>query len=455
MSKPFVTNLPTGGVAVFAGGTSMTTNMALTGNELPQGSKPLEEFKGSYDFAPADVSNDMFEKMITDAEANTILTPGITFKAEMIYGGGIGVKKVKSVDYGERSCVEVYHPEFESFYRKCRFYEHFMAACKDFTGLASAYYQISLNGPGDKIMLITAHNSRCRNTRLGWKDDRGRIKSAYINADFGRQAEKQTTTKVLPLIQTVYDPAAWLREYITNGGTARHFIYPVQYIALGAHNYYPIPDWNAARISRWLEVSKKIALMKEFMIDNIRKLKYQVDVHPDYWPMRFGQKQWDGWSETEQLSNMQNEAVRIDEYFKGIEGGNVLMTSKVLQGFNKEAESMMTITEFKQFFVDGVHVEDSQEAAANILFAIGLHTSIFGSGSSKGLGNSGSENKYAFNQRKGLVTCTREQLLSPLYMLADYNGWGQDIEFFVRDTEDLKSDSEVAPAMRDNQIPQK
>jgi len=455
MSKSHVTSLPTGGVSIISSGVSIASQMALKTSEYPQGTKPLEEFRGSYDFAPAGSNNDMFEKMLVDAEKNTIVTPGITFKSQMIYGGSIGIKQVKSDENGERVAKEIFLPDWEDFYRKSKFYEAFMGACKDLEGFGSAYYQISLNGPGDKIKLITTDNTRCRNTRIGWKDDRGRIKTAYINADFGRPAENQTKTKTLPLIQTAYDPAEWLRDYIARGGTARHFVFPVHFIALGAHNYYPIPDWNTSRASRWLDVSRKIALMKEFMIDNIQKLKYHIEVRDEYWPMRFGKKQWDSWSEKEQIDNMKTEAENLDKYLRGIEGGNVIMTSKVLTGFNKEAESMMEIHEFKQFFVDGVHVEDSQEAAANILFSLGLHTSLFGSGSSKGLGNSGSENKYAFNQRKGLIQFTREQLMGPLYLLADYNGWLKNIEFFVRDTEDLKSDSEIAPSMRDNQIPEK
>lgn len=455
MSKPFTTVLPSGGMSIISGATSMVTKGALEPNEYPQGSKPKDELKANFEFAPAGQDNMMFERMLEDAEKNTIVSPGITFKSQMIYGGSVGIKKVKADAEGKRVADEIYHAEWEDFYRKSKFFESFMAASKDLEGFGSAYYQISLNGPGDKIMLITTHNSRCRNTRLGWQDDRGRIKTAYINADFGRPAEKQTTTKQLPLIQTVYDPAEWLRDYIKKGGEARHFIFPVQFIALGAHNYYPIPDWNSARLSRWLALSSKIAAMKEFMVDNIQKLKYHIEVREEYWPMRFGKDQWAAWSEKEQISNMQSEAEALDKYLRGIEGGNVIMTSKILTGFNKEAESSMTIHEFKQFFVDGVHVEDSQEAAANILFSLGLHTSLFGSGSSKGLGNSGSENKYAFNQRKGLIQFTREQLLGPLYLVADYNQWGTNLEFFVRDTEDLKSDSEIPPAQRDNQIPEK
>lgn len=455
MSKTLTTALPTGSVSILSGHTSVLAKGVLETTDYPQGTKPAEEMRGSQDFVPAGPDNRMFEKMIEDAEQNTIVSPGITFKSQMIYGGSIGVKKVKADENGKRVSEEVFHPQWESFYRKSKFFEAFMAATKDYEGLGSGYYQVSLNGPGDTIMLITAHNSRCRNTRLGWKDARGRISNAYINADFGRPAESRTQTKKLPLIQTVFDPAEWLRNYIKSGGTARHFIFPVQFISLGAQNYYPIPDWNSARLSKWIALSGKLGAMKNFMVDNIQKLKYQIEVHPEYWPMRFGKNQWEAWSEAEQISNMKTEAEDLDKYLRGIEGGNVIMTSKVLTGFNKEAESMMTIHEFKQFFVDGVHIEDSAEAAANILFSLGLHTSLFGSGSSKGLGNSGSENKYAFNQRKALIQFTREQLLGPLYLVADYNGWGDNLEFYVRDTEDLKNDSEVPPRMRENQIPEK
>lgn len=439
--------IPGKGHLIIAGDSAFSIKDALTGKEQPRGTMPDETNKGSFDYAPAGNNDKFFEELLDDAKKSTIINPGITFKAEMLYGNGIEwVRKTSSNGIASEEVVSSGDP-FE-FNRKSNFPLHYMMAAKDLVGLGTGYYQISLNEKGDKIMAVTAHNSRCRSTRLGWRDTNGVIKNAYINADFGRSTYKKERTKTLPLINTIYDPADWLREEIARGSKQRHFIYPVQFVSLSAENYYPLPDWNTARVSDWLEVSEKIAKLKKNMIDKSMNLKLHFEFHPSYWKIRFGETQWKEWSEEEQLKQMEEEATRLDKFFKGVEGGNVFLSNKLKAAVGQDAESSVTIHEFKQNVTDGILNEDSTEATNHILFAIGLHPSTFGSGSSKGLGNSGSEGKVSYNQRKHNMAFYQQQLVNVLYTVRDYNNYGEDLHPRVKNNPDIVNDSALPPEQR-------
>lgn len=439
-----------GSGAIIATGSGLyNIKSALSKTEQPLPQKSSDTLKSSFDYAPAGDNDKMFLDMLDDAKSSTILSPGITFKAEMLYGGGVQLTELAE----DGSLKTIRSGNFAEAVRKMNLSRALMGVSKDLTGLGSGYYQISLNGPGDKIVSITSHQSRCKGTRLGWRDNNGAIAKAYLNADFGADDFEKKNTKSLLVINTLYDPADWLKTYVKDGGKERHFIYPVQLVSLAAENYYPIPDWNSARLSDWLEVQKQIAKLKKHMIVNQMNIKYQFEIHEDYWPIRFGNTIWQNWSDQERLAKMESETEAFDDFFKGVEGGSVLMTNMLKESFGKEVSSTIKINEFKPYLNDGIHVEDSQEAAANILFALGLHPSIFGSGGSKGLGNSGSEGQVSYNQRKQNIIFYQDQLIQVLYLLRDFNGYDANVFPSIRQHPDLQTLDKVSPDRRTNQQP--
>lgn len=447
-------NIPGKGMLLVGGSGSMMAKSALSTSELPKGTKPIEEDSSSFDYAPAGDADEMFEEMLKDAMASTIITPGITFKSEMLFGGGIAWGKHVKDENGNYVYSEVRDGPAIEFNKKSNIPLHMMAVNKDFTGLGTGYFQVSLNDAGDKIVMLTSHQSRCRNTRLGWRDTNGVIKHGYINAEFGRFNFDKTKTKKLRLIQTIYDPADWLRDYVKRGGKDRHFLYPIQFVSLSSENYYPLPDWNSARVSGWLKVAKNITKLKEHLMEGVMNLKYHLEVDPEYWPMRFGEEQWDSWSDETKLTEMEGEKNRLEKFFANLEGGNVFMSQMLEQAVGQDARSSIKVHEFKQQFPEGIHVEDMTEAVSHLLFSLGLHPSIFGSGGSKGLGNSGSEGRVSYDQRKQNIVFYQEQLVKPLEMVAAFNGWDKDLVPRIRMNPDMPTLNQVPPAEREISNPE-
>jgi len=449
IDAPQPIDIPGKGMLIVSKGGTAQTNMALTNRESPRGTKPVNLSTDTHEHAAWGINDDVPNKMIDDASKSTIITPGVSFKADMLYGAGVGVKLITDVDGMAQESI-ISPSEFRSFYKKSRASKAIKEALVDVTAFGIAFIQISLNEDGHKINLISCHKNRSRMVRLGKKDDNGNIKHAYINSDFGLPEYTLSKTKKLLLIPAEHDPAEWLREYLESGGKDRHFIYSVTNISLSAENYYPTPDWNTARLSKWLNVSTKIAKLKDYLMDHMMNLKYHLEFHPSYWSQKFG-NQWKEADDSEKLIMMQEEVTRIDDFLSGIEGGNVIASQSLTQIVGDKVVSALTIHEFKQFFTDGVHIEDSQEASAHLLFSLGLHTSMFGSGAKQGLSGNGSENRVSYAQRRASGQYIRDEICMVFDIVRDFNRWSnsENWEFYFKDTPDIPTADKLNPETRD------
>jgi hypothetical protein len=443
-----VTQIEGFGTVVSGKHVSARPNAALSNKEKPSGTQASEK-AGSTKYIPWGQNNDLPKKLIEDAQSSTAITPAITMASGMLYGCGVGVKKLNETPEGI-SHTKIAPLAFRNFYKHSQLHRCLKQIFTDWKTLGSAFAQISLNEKGDEIKLISAHKTRARMVRLGPQNERGVTTQAYINADFGRPDFDDKKTIAIDVIDTQYHPAEWLRQYIEKGGKKRHFIYPIQSVSLGAENYYPLPDWDSARKSKVVDLAKNILKMKDYYLQNMMNLKYHLEFHPDYWAMVYG-KEWTGADEEEKISLIQKEVDRIDKFFSGLEGGNVFGSQMLSKIVGEDLAASVRVTEFKQVFNDGVHVADLQEAMQHQLFAIGSHSSVFGSGAKQGLSGNGSENRVVYNQRKNLGQYARDEVLQLLELWRDYNNiaGSENWEFYFKDFADIPTADQLSPAVRD------
>ncbi|MNH20583.1 hypothetical protein D3C79_803600 [compost metagenome] len=78
---------------------------------------------------------------------------------------------------------------------------------------------------------------------------------------------------------------------------------------------------------------------------------------------------------------------------------------------------------------EGAYIEDSQEASAHLMRAMGLDATLVGAGPGRNMGaGSGSDKRIAFNIYVALLQPYRDVILEPLNFISDYNGWTERIE---------------------------
>lgn len=104
---------------------------------------------------------------------------------------------------------------------------------------------------------------------------------------------------------------------------------------------------------------------------------------------------------------------------------------------------MVKITRIDKEKEGGDYIEDSEEAANIVSYAMGVHPSLIGSSPGKGKSINGTEARELFTMKQALERMTRDLLLYNFYIINDVNGW--DLEYDIPDlmltTLDEKTDA--------------
>ena len=190
------------------------------------------------------------------------------------------------------------------------------------------------------------------------------------------------------------------------------------------------PDWNTARNSGWMDISKVIAMFKKYLMENQASIKYHIHIDMDYWPMRFGKEEWNKMDISQKQSAQQAELNAWKKFMKGSGGaGNVHVSSMEWLDRHQMHREFWKIEELKGHITkDGVYVEDSREASEHKISALGLHQSMIGNAPGGSLGaGSGSGNRVAFNQRLSMAKFAQDRALAPLNLIARFNGWHEKL----------------------------
>lgn len=371
-------------------------------------------------------------EVIADAEKDTVITPGVRFKTDMHFGGGIGCGVIEVDANGKEVFSYRRDQQFFDFKRKNRLHQEVYTGLYDLNYFGTAVVLMSLSNDYRQIVRYTHRLSRASNMRLGRRDAYGNFTRVFINPDFGTADYDATNTKSYP-VAPEYGAVEWIREK-----RPKVFGVVVQLIDTG-REYYPMADWHTARNSEWMKISSAIAVFKKYLMQNQFTIKYHIKVHPKFWENQFGAETWQGFDDKEKQQKASEWLGSLESFFKGEKAaGNSLMTmmETFFTGNGQQVQELVKIEELgNKFTKDGTYIEDSKEASEHKISALGLHPDIVGSSPGSRIGSgSGSGNRVAFNQRVSMSRPVQDLILYPLEIVRDYNGWNPELEFRIRES---------------------
>lgn len=414
--------------------------VAITGDgsEVLSGFKPAayvasasksEDKDQSSDFILAGSDDKFFVNLWENAESDTVIMPGIRFNASMYYGGGLMYGRLKR-EKGVTTLEEFSNPEIDKFIEQNKLHEQLYIGLLDLQTYGFSVVQYGFNA-GGKIARMATKNTRAPWCRFARKNTTGDIPKVFLNADFGTtdyDKTKNIEIQNLPEFGQLEAAQALFKK------KKMEFTQVVQMPDLHS-SYYPVPDWYTSVKSGWFDVGKLIAMSKKFMFKNQFAIKYHIEFHPDYWEARFGTVAWKKKNPDEQAAAKKDELDNIVKYLSGTEKtGSALYSEKTRNAVSRELESLITINELKNNFMqDGQYMKEANEASDHKLSSMMIHPEIIGNapGSKMGAG-SGSANRVAFNQRVALSLFTQQLILDTLRVVRDVNGWGDDVRFMFR-----------------------
>ena len=186
--------------------------------------------------------------------------------------------------------------------------------------------------------------------------------------------------------------------------------------------YYPTPYYTSLFRGDWFDIKRLIGKGKKAKIRNHASVRYQVEIHRDYWSSLVEER---GLVDPEDIKAMQVEEKRkIRDFVTGVENsGKVWITGYYIDSYGKE-QRMVRINVVDSGKEGGDWSEDIQEAANTVCYGTNIHPNLVGATPGKSQSNnSGSDKRELFTLKQSLETAFHDMLLKVHEVIIHFNGW--------------------------------
>lgn len=368
-------------------------------------------------------NNDHPQRVADDKRRVTLIAAVINKKSDMLVNGNIRYGKVViDQDTGFERMIPVRDPEVEQFLRASNVRRYLRESTRNWYTYYNVFVELVMNKAGNKIARLGCQDP-CH-VRLGAMDDKGEINQAFIH-DWVDDPSGSGAFEINCL-----DPYGDVPYQIRQRKQAR-YILPIRDLVDGQF-YYGEAPYDGLRANGWLDVIKRVPLLKKQLLNNLMHLRYHIEIDERFWELEYP-----GFSKKEVPARVElaKEYVRaLNTWMKDGNGqGGSFMSRKLFEPNGKEQSSLVTITDKTSKILEGAYIEDSQEAEFILCRDMGLKPSLIGispskSGSSPG---SGSEDRVARTNHILDSKSEQDMLLEALYHTRDINGWNPEYEFWL------------------------
>ena len=202
------------------------------------------------------------------------------------------------------------------------------------------------------------------------------------------------------------------------------------HIATPGRFYYSKPYWWSVFASGWYDFSAAIPVYKRSLIRNQMTLRYVVYINEDFWPKLYASANVTRPDDKTALKS--SFLHQLEDFLGGEENAGKSFVSSFgydkIKGYEKKDILIETL---KNEQLGGEYIEDSEETSNTICYAMGIHPSIIGASPGKSKSINGTEARELFIMEQALLRSYQRLTVQPLYVAKRVNGWPQDLEFAV------------------------
>jgi hypothetical protein len=308
---------------------------------------------------------------------------------------------------------------------------YYREAYVDFYWFWNVFTDLIKNEEGDKIAYIGTHEaSWCRWLKM---NDKGIIEKMAVAStwDSGTFDAKS----VYGMLLDVVNPYDWnLIDNLKNNSSLQRFVYPVSYPSPGKA-YYQLAPWDGIRTSGWLDLAAKIPVFKAAIMKNQMRINYLIKIPTNYWNAAYSD--WQTLTQEQQTERKKAKLTEINDKLTGVENAGKSIMNEVGVDVDGTKLEGWDIEVIEDKLKDGSYIEDSQEASAHLLRALGLDGTLVGQGPGRNLNAGGGSDKLiAFNMYVALLGAQRQVVDEPVYFASRYNGYIERYPtFFIKTIE--------------------
>jgi len=383
-------------------------------------SKPVPGYEG-LKYIPFGSSDTLPFDLIRNIGSDEVLSQNLFFNILTAYGSGL---RYVDPETKEPSSDR----DIRSFMLHNSMNEFFLEQCTDMKFYFFAVAVIILDRAGKEIVQIR-HKDACY-CRFEKADRKGRINHVFY-ANWRKPGSlSRKDVEVITLLNEK-DPLGHMEVLLGKAPgvdgvtrertTDRKFAIVMRFPTPG-QRYYPTPYYTSLFRGDWFDIKRLIGKGKKAKIRNHASVRYQVEIHRDYWSSLVEER---GLVDPEDIKAMQVEEKRkIRDFVTGVENsGKVWITGYYIDSYGKE-QRMVRINVVDSGKEGGDWSEDIQEAANTVCYGTNIHPNLVGATPGKSQSNnSGSDKRELFTLKQSLETAFHDMLLKVHEVIIHFNGW--------------------------------
>lgn len=210
--------------------------------------------------------------------------------------------------------------------------------------------------------------------------------------------------------------------------------------------YYPIPYYTSIFRGDWYDIKRLIGKGKKAKLRNHASVKYQVEVHKDYWSNICTEERIT--DPLLKLERIKKEKENIKNFVSSIENsGKVWITGYYIDPNGREVK-MVRINVIEAGKEGGDWSEDIQEASNITCYGDNIHPNLVGATPGKSQSNnSGSDKRELFTLKQALEIPFHDLMNIPHNIVIEYNGWSEkvypDVPMVLLTTLDQNTDAKT------------
>lgn len=380
----------------------------------------------SYRYIPFGPMDDRPFTLMKTVGSDEVLAQNLFFNILTAYGSGLQyVDRVTRRPSDDR--------KIRRFMLRNSMKEFFLEQCTDMKYHFFAVAVLILDRDGKEIVQVR-HKDACY-CRFEKADSKGRINHVfYANWKKGSSLTRNDI-EVLPLLNEK-DPLGHLEVLMgkipgSDGvermrTKARKFAVVMRFPTPG-QRYYPLPYYTSLFRGDWFDIKRLIGKGKKAKIRNHASMRYQVEIHQDFWSSLVEER---GLVDPEEIKEMKaKEMAKIRDFVCGVHNsGKVWITGYYVDSYGKE-QRMVRINVVDSGKEGGDWSEDIQEAANTVCYGTNIHPNLVGATPGKSQSNnSGSDKRELFTLKQSLETAFHDMLSKVHEVIIWFNGWEEKVE---------------------------
>lgn len=370
----------------------------------------------NYEYAKFGDDNKLPYNLVSLIESDEVCAQNMFFNTITCYGAGV---ELQDFETGKPTR----NRDVRKWARAQSLSSYWMESCTDMKYFFFSVAVIILSNDGKKINKL--RHKEAAHCRFQKANAKGQIEHIF----FANWNSSNPTVETIPLLD-LHDPIGDLmvrmgREPNAFGKkkatTERKFAILLRYPTVGSR-YYPVPHYSAVFRGGSYEEKRLISAAKRAKLRNYSSVRYQVEVHRDYWERII---------DAENITDPDKAATRIKEekekirdFVTGIHNADKVWISGYYTDPDGHEQRDIRINSIERAKEGGDWGEDINISANTMCYGFNVHPNLVGAVPGKSQSNnSGSDKRELFTMKQALEKSFHDILLTPLHIVCEYNGW--------------------------------